>query len=156
MKNFPEKDDDVLLGRILGFLRTNEPRLKDNQEIPQNVMRSIQYQQSGNPPDGFTGSFRIRYLNYAQRFLTAASVCLLILYGAEEFLVVKKMNALEQHTASVRTEPANTIARRLSKSGLPVASLYQRFPDRLQFFAAKQYLSQNQDIESLKSLSHEN
>ncbi len=152
MKNRQDDDTDDLLGSIVTALRKNEPRLKDSEEIPDKVIQSIQHMRQQKSPDGITRSSRIRYLTYAQRLLTAASVCLLILYGAEEFIVVKKLNTLEQQTAAVRIDPTNTIFRRLVKSGITVTTLKQRFPNRLKLLAAQEHLFQNQTVESLKNL----
>lgn len=141
-------NDNDLLGPVLEVLRKNEPQLKDRNEIPDNVIRMIQHVQQRNPSDRFIPAFQVRYLNYAQRFLTAASVSLLVLFGVEEFNGVKKLNALETHTASVQAEPVQTISRRLATTGMSVVFLQQRLPGRLNFFIAKQYLSQVQAIES--------
>lgn len=141
-------NDNDLLGPVLEVLRKNEPQLKDRNEIPDNVIRMIQHVQQRNPSDRFIPAFQVRYLNYAQRFLTAASVSLLVLFGVEEFNGVKKLNALETLTASVQAEPVQTISRRLATNGMSVVFLQQRLPGRLNFFIAKQYLSQVQTIES--------
>ena len=152
MKIRQDKNANDQLGPILEVLRKNEHRLQDTEEIPQKVMQSIRNMGQRKSTGGFAPSPQIRYLTWAQRLLTAASVCLLILYGAEEFIVVKKMNTLEQHTASVKVEPANTIASRLVKSGIKLTSLQQRFKIRKKYLAAHQLAIVNHIEETLKSI----
>lgn len=152
MKDNEEKNTDDLLGSFLNVLRKNEPELTDDVEIPDKVMQSIKDLPQFIPKGETFQSSPIRYLTYAQRWLTAASVCLLILYGIEEFIIVKKMNTLEAHAASFNIEPSSTSYRRLAKNRLTVLLLEQRFPSLLKFFPAKQFLSQSQPNQSLKSL----
>ncbi|MFC2102177.1 hypothetical protein ACFLS7_04210 [Bacteroidota bacterium] len=152
MKDNEEKNTDDLLGSFLNVLRKNEPELTDDVEIPDTVMQSIKDLPQFIPQGETSQSSPIRYLTYAQRWLTAASVCLLILYGVEEFTIVQKMNTLEAHAASFNVEPSSTRYRRLAKNLFTVQSLQQRFPGRLKFFPAKQYLSQSQTNQSFKSL----
>ena len=155
MKSRQEKDAEGLLGPILDALQKNEPRLTNNEEIPQQVMHSIQNMRQEKSSDDVTGSSRIRYLTYAQRLLTAASVCLLILYGTEEFIIVRKMNTLEQRTTSVRIEPANSLAHRLAKTGIKITSLKQRFKVRKKLLAAQQFATRNKIEETLKQEKQE-
>jgi len=152
MKNDQKKDPNGLFGHIVDSLQKNEPRLSDPDEIPEKVMNSIRNLPLGKSQTVFPQASRIRYLIYAQRLLTAASVCLLILFGAEEFMVLKKMNVLEQHTASIRIEPVNTLPRRMLKRGIDVATLRRQFPGRLKLLEAHEYFSQNQHVEPLKTL----
>ncbi len=151
MNRKKENNAEDLLETVLENLRKNEPQLKDNQEIAHNVMQSIQHLQQRKFPERISSSSPARYLIYAQRLLTAASVCLLILYGIEEFTIVNKMNTLENQTAAFKVEPARTISRRLAKNSHTFHSLQLRFPGRLKFFATRQYLSQDQTIQSLKT-----
>jgi hypothetical protein len=149
MKQNEENNTGNLLDSMLEALRKSEPRLEDTREIPDKVMQSIKDLPRRASRGTTIPSSPIRYLTYAQRLLTAASVCLLILYGVEEFTIVRKMNTLETHTASFKVEPVNTLSRRLAKNSLTIQSLQQRFPGRLKFVAVKQYLSQDQTLQSL-------
>ncbi|MFH1296854.1 MAG: hypothetical protein ABIJ04_06225 [Bacteroidota bacterium] len=137
MKPRKDKDTRDLLERILEVLQKNEPVLKDREEIPLKVMQTIQKSQRQKSPLRLIGSSSVPFLTFAQRMLTAASVCLLILYGIEEFIVVKKVNTLEQQTAAVRVTPVNTLASRLEKSGITFVSLQQRFQARKKLIAAQ-------------------
>ena len=152
MKPGMAKDSSDLLERILAILQKNKPLLKDREEIPQKVMQSIQHSQQRKPPLRFIGSSRIPYLIYAQRMLTAATVCLMILYGVEEYIVVKKVNTLEQLTASVRVAPAYTLARRLEKSGIMLTSLQKRFRVRKKLIVAQRHETWNQIEETIKTI----
>ncbi|MBE0648485.1 MAG: hypothetical protein IH596_11955 [Bacteroidales bacterium] len=151
MKQNDDNNAGSILDAMLVTLRKSEPRLEDPREIPDKVMQSIKDLSHGKTDEIPAQASPIRYLTYAQRLLTAASVCLLILYGVEEFIIVRKMNTLETHTASFKVEPANTLSKILVKNNLTIQSLQQRFPGRLKFFAAKQYLSQDQSFHSLKT-----
>ncbi|NQV03530.1 MAG: sigma-70 family RNA polymerase sigma factor [Bacteroidia bacterium] len=143
----PEKQQLVFILRDIEGMESAE-----SEEIPQKVMQSIQNPQHRKYSFRLIGSSYIPYLTYAQRMLTAASVCLLILYGVEEFIVVKKMNTLEQHTASVSVEPSNTMASRLIQRGITLPSLQQRFQVRKKLLAEQQLASRNQIEETIKSL----
>lgn len=150
MKTNKQNDADDLLTSVVEALRRSEPRLMDPDQIPDRVMQAINELPRQKNSELRGQSTTLRFLVVAQRFLTAASVCLLLLYGTEEFITLKKVNQLEKQTISVRSAQAPIASVRMARNTVTVKSLQQRFPQWMKFVPAKEYLSQNQDIESLK------
>lgn len=140
------------LQRIVRLLERNEPLLADTHEIPDNVMQKIRELETKPSTLGWFSRPTNMYLTIAQRFLTAASVCLLILYGVEEFSVLKKMNTLEQQTSSVQIHPASTIARRLANSRNMATSLQRNFLLNKKLLIPHKYLSVARENEPLNTM----
>ncbi|MBN1198818.1 MAG: hypothetical protein JXA23_05665 [Bacteroidales bacterium] len=137
MKKKQENDRDFSLQKIVSLLQNNEPHLEDLNEIPKNVMQLLQQEESKQLSERDPASPVIRYLILAQRWLVAASVCLLVLYGVEEFTVVSKLNSLEKHTSSIKVDPSGILTRQLILKGLSDISLQQRFPARFKLLVAE-------------------
>ncbi|TSA26656.1 MAG: hypothetical protein D4R67_07535 [Bacteroidetes bacterium] len=115
------------LDRLCNALHRNEPRLHDRDVIPRKVMETIGNKKQAPSRSAYIPIVRRPVLIFAQRLLTAASVSLLILFGVEQYMVVKKVNTLEERMASVHVEPATNVAARFVRSGFTFTSLPERF-----------------------------
>lgn len=138
MKKKQDTEWDLSLEKILDLLQTNEPKLKESSEIPDNVMQKIQQEQlKKSSTKDHSSPTVVRYLTLVQRMLAAASVCLLILYGAEEFTIVSKLNRLEHQTAAFNADPAGSHYQHQILNRRSFAFLWQRHPDHVKFYVAE-------------------
>jgi len=84
---------DVLKAReVLDLVRRSGPVLKDPDEITDNIMAAIQ---QGSKKTVFVPQL-------IQRLLAAASIAIFLLYGYEQYGVVKKVSALEIQFSEIK------------------------------------------------------
>jgi hypothetical protein len=98
---------------FMSALRRSEPILQNPEELTLNILQAVRNRPSGiaqRSPRTMASPFRLHLL---ERMLAAASVCLILVFGSEQYTVVDKITRLE--------EQQTTEAR---KPGLPVSSAY--------------------------------
>jgi len=117
MKEKANNEGQKYLDRVLETLQRNEPVLSHPEQLTEEIMNTIR-------PIAIS---RFPRLITLQRFLTAASVCLLLTFGVEQFMVVKKVNNLELRNNSIEVAPYATISRRIAEGGIPFSKLSYRF-----------------------------
>ena len=116
------------LYRILTLLKKSEPSLHEPEKLTEDIMSSIQDEEQERPSLRSVKSNRMPRLILFQRLLTAASVCLLLTFGIEQYMVVDKVNQLENQNSSVTYFSYTQFASRVVRSGIPISELQQRFP----------------------------
>ena len=119
------KDD---LNRILNVLKKSEPQLQQPEKLTEDIMLAIQHEEQERPSLRPMKSNRLPRLVLLQRLLTAASVCLLLTFGIEQYIVVDKVNQLEKHNSSITYFSYAQFASRVVRSGIPISELQKRFP----------------------------
>ena len=88
--------------KIISFLKQSEPILEDPHKLTDDILDSL---------DGFESekqNLRFKFFNTAKRVLVAASVCLIIVFGYENYVVVEKLIRLEEQMTTASGNAANT------------------------------------------------
>jgi hypothetical protein len=86
---------DALKAReVMNKIRHSEPVLSNPGEFTDNIISAI-------PPDPQRTAFILLYL---QRMLAAAAVAIFLLFGYEQYGVVKKVSALEIQLSAIKTD----------------------------------------------------
>ena len=119
------KDD---LKRIVNGLKRNEPELREPEKLTEDIMLAIQQEEQERSSLYPMKSNRLPRLILFQRLLTAASVCLFLMFGVEQYMVVDKVNQLEQQNRSVTYFSYAQFTSRIVRSGIPISELQKRFP----------------------------
>lgn len=83
-----------LENKILNSLQAKKPVLKDPDQLTNDIMTAIQ----DNKSDTF---FENRTVSFAYRLLVAATVCLLMVFGIEEYIFYDKVKSLEIQASSI-------------------------------------------------------
>jgi hypothetical protein len=98
---------DALKAReVMGVIRRSVPEPRDLDEITDNIMYAIQQEPGGKAIIPLV----------LQRFLAAASVALLLLFGYEQYGVVRKVTALETKFSETRGESLYSNPQRLASA----------------------------------------
>lgn len=136
-KGNPHEDP---LDHLSNILRRSIPLLNDPGEITEKVMRATDHLKRERSHGGNSHGRGTTFLLYAQRLLTAASVCLLIWYGIEEYRVLSKVRSLEQRMATIGMNPAATVTKRMVQHGPHRPSVRQFLKDREYLVATRKNL----------------
>jgi hypothetical protein len=98
-------EDGLKAGLFIKALRKTEPVLDQPEELTESILAAVSADDksaNGNAGKGKFYSFRVVIL---QRVLAAASVCLIIVFGIEQYNVVNKVMQLEEQFESIAVEP---------------------------------------------------
>jgi len=93
----------ILVAHATKILRKSEPVLEHPQKFTDNILSAV-------AESGATETLVIsarnnnQIIQIAQRLLAAASVCLMLVFGLEQYIVVDKMNNLENKMGIIVTE----------------------------------------------------
>lgn len=87
--------------RLVSGLREKEPRLSDPEGLTDHIMQAIQQKAGGTGHDRHPEKKSPRALTVAIRILAAASVCLFLTLGYEQYIVVAKIGQLERQNATI-------------------------------------------------------
>ncbi len=106
---------------IIYSLRRNEPVLKDPDGLTDNIMAVLGDKKTARlTTDDLrltTGARqRGKAIIIIQRLLAAASVCLLLVFGYEEYVLVDKISRLEKQNASIAQFSQYEVALKLNKA----------------------------------------
>jgi hypothetical protein len=129
----PARDQD-LLDQLIAKLRYSEPVLHDPEKLTEKILYEtgrLKKRKPMIPPGGRT--FIVPFIT-VQRILTAASICLLIVFGAEQYHVVRKINILEQQNAASRIPDHPGIASRIAQGERTLPFLRSKLTGRTKKF----------------------
>jgi len=129
MKQKTTNDGQDNLGRVLKALRRNEPALSNSDQMTEEIMDAIGDQQDHK-------NSRAARLIYLQRFLAAASVCLALTLGIEQYIVVEKINRLEQRNENIEITPYASLTSRFAFHKFPLPQWQQKTPLRDKILSA--------------------
>ena len=87
--------------KITSLLNQQQPILNDPQKLTNDILDTL------NEPGPEKHSVRFKRFNTAKRFLAAASVCLIIVFGYEQYIITDKMIKLEEQMLAVTATPVN-------------------------------------------------
>ncbi len=100
-------DNQMSLNTLMGKLQTSEPVLNEPSILTSSIMDSIK-QLAPEKKEELKAATNSRLLIYnIQRLLAAASVLLLVWLGVEQFIVIDKINRLENHISQY-SKPDNS------------------------------------------------
>ncbi|MFH1161164.1 MAG: hypothetical protein V1733_09495 [bacterium] len=121
---------------LIEALRRHEPQLDNPLKLQEAILTGIasQVQEKPSPYTGKIISFP--RLIFLQRFLTAASVCLMLILGVEQFVFVEKVNKLEKQNSEAKLFPSGRISARMARNGIPLQYLEKKFLGRSRFLSA--------------------
>ena len=88
--------------KITSLLNQREPKLNDPQKLTNDILDSINDLETEKKSESST------IFIIAKRFLAAASVCLMIVFGYEQYVVMEKMIKLEDQMSVVTNPPINS------------------------------------------------
>ncbi|MEA3479379.1 MAG: hypothetical protein U9R60_14415 [Bacteroidota bacterium] len=95
--NTLENSKQQIANKILESLRTNDPILQDPGQLTDSIMNAIQDKRPAS--NRHPGTISLVY-----KLLLAATVCLLMVFGVEQYLFVDRVQKLEDRASSITKE----------------------------------------------------
>jgi hypothetical protein len=116
--------------RLIAALRSKEPVLKDPEELTGNIMEAILKKIEIRTAPVIPVEKSNRQLTIILRLLAAASVCLFLIFGYEQYVVVDKIGKLEIQNASISQNKKYGAAVKINQ----VVALLKSDPKVLAYF----------------------
>lgn len=114
---------------MISDLRRHEPVLKKPEELTDDIMEAIMAKKA--PVTAMSNhSRRSRTLVLASRLLAVASVCLFLIFGYEQYVVVDKIGKLESQNATISQNSKYKTALRINN----VISLVRSDPEWMNYY----------------------
>ncbi len=88
--------------KITALISQKEPVLANPQKLTNDILDTL------DELEPEMQSVRFRIFNTAKRILAAASVCLIIVFGYEQYIIIDKMIKLEEQMSAVTATPINS------------------------------------------------
>lgn len=104
-----------LVENLVAAVRNREPILKNPEGLTEDIMNAIRENPTGNNFDKTKKSGELPVIIILRRILAAASVCLFIVFGYEEFVVVDKISSLEKQSSVISQSSQYQAALNLKK-----------------------------------------
>jgi hypothetical protein len=95
------EDDARLVEGLITKVRSREPILNNPEGLTDDIMNSIREIPKPDTSNITEKSGKLKAIIIVRRLLAAASVCLFLLFGYEEYVVVDKISHLEKQNAAV-------------------------------------------------------
>jgi len=105
----------LVAGKIAG-IRHREPILKNPEGFTEDIMKAIQIDSKENHFQITEKSGKFPVITFLQRLLAAASVCLFLVFGYEEYVLVDKISRLEKQNAAISQSSQYRSALKLKKT----------------------------------------
>jgi hypothetical protein len=102
------------LERMISDLRKREPVLERPDELTDAVMAAIRIKEAGSSQSKKPAQ-RPQTLTFVTRLLAAASVCLFLVFGYEQYVVVDKIGRLEAQNATISQNSKYTTAIKINQ-----------------------------------------
>jgi hypothetical protein len=115
MEYSKEKETRLIAGKIAA-VRNREPILKNPEGLTEDIMNAIREVSKENNFDKTEKSGKFPVIIILQRLLAAASVCLFLVFGYEEYVVVDKISRLEKQNAAISQSSQYQAALKLKKA----------------------------------------
>lgn len=100
--------------RVVEALRWNDPVQPDAEQLTNSIMQAIGMPGSARPGIPGENAGRNGTLLFIQRLLTAASVCLILLFGYEQYRIVDKITRLEKQNGTIARDPGYRSALKIA------------------------------------------
>lgn len=105
-----------MVENLIAAVRNRTPILKNPEGLTENIMKAIQIRSHENHFRMTEKSGKSPVITFLQRLMTAASVCLFLVFGYEQYLVVDKISRLEKQNATISQSPQYYTALKLKKA----------------------------------------
>ena len=105
MKSTHKKEIEQLVSGTIAGIRRREPILKNPEGLTEDIMKAIREDAKDTNFKITEKSRKFPVIILLQRLLAAASVCLFLVFGYEEYIVVDKISRLEQQNAAISQSP---------------------------------------------------
>ena len=115
MENSKERETRLVDGKIAA-LRNRKPILKDPEGLTEDIMNAIREISQENNSGKAEKTGKLPVIIMLRRLLAAASVCLFLLFGYEEYVVVDKISLLEKQNAAISKSSQYQSALNLKKA----------------------------------------
>jgi hypothetical protein len=115
-RNKVTEEDARLAEDLIAKVRTMEPILKNPEGLTEDIMNSIREIPEQDTSGITAKSRKLQVINMVQRLLAAASVCLFLLFGYEEYVVVDKISLLEKQNTAISQSAQYKSALNLKKA----------------------------------------
>jgi hypothetical protein len=89
---------DDKLEKLLKILRESRPKLDNPEVIEERIIDRIQRIRKEKSPDIFDYLFSWAYINWVRRSLITASILIVILFGYQQAVILKRINSLAART----------------------------------------------------------
>lgn len=129
-----DKNKRTDIDRLFAALRSKEPVLKDPEELTGNIMEAIRKKTEIRTVPVVPVEKSNRQLTIILRLLAAASVCLFLILGYEQYVVIDKIGRLEGQNASISHNKKYKAAIKTNQ----VISLLKSDPEILKHFKKMQ------------------
>ena len=115
MKSTHKKEIEQLVSGTIAKIRQRQPNLHNPEGLTEDIMKAIREDSKDNNFKITEKSRKFPVIIILKRILAAASVCLFLLFGYEEYVVVDKISRLEQQNAAISQSPQYQSALKLQK-----------------------------------------
>jgi len=116
MKSGKVKEENArLVENLLASVRNRKPILKDPEGLTEDIMSTIRDNPARKEQDIKKKDRELRAIMILRRLLAAASVCLLLVFGYEEYVVVEKISQLEKQSSAISRSTQYQAALNLKK-----------------------------------------
>lgn len=110
-----EEENARRVEHLLASVRNREPILKDPEGLTEDIMNTIRDNPARKKQDIKNKSRELPAIIILRRLLAAASVCLLLVFGYEEYVVVEKISHLEKQSSAISRSSRYQAALNLKK-----------------------------------------
>jgi hypothetical protein len=101
MKSTHKKEIEQQVSGIIAGIRRREPILENPEGLTDDIMLAIRDNTNANPATNTEKPAKSAVLTIMIRLTAAASVCLFLLFGYEEYILVDKITRLEKQNAAI-------------------------------------------------------
>lgn len=101
-------DASLLTNKLSEKLKVTAPFLSNSDKLTDDILNAISNTDTRSETDAVLKGNENHFLIFAQRFFAAASVCLFLVFGAEQFIVVNKITTLENKLSGISAQATIT------------------------------------------------
>lgn len=116
------EENTSLVENLVAAVRNREPILKNPEGLTEDIMKAIHELSAENRSVKTVKSREIPVIIIIRRLLAAASVCLFLVFGYEEYVVVAKISRLEKQNLAISQSSRYQVALQLDKAVNIIAS----------------------------------
>jgi hypothetical protein len=110
-----EEENARLVENLLASVRNRKPILKDPEGLTEDIMNTIRDNPARKEQAIKKKARKLPAIIILRRLMAAASVCLLLVFGYEEYVVVEKISQLEQQSSAISRSSQYQAALNLKK-----------------------------------------
>lgn len=112
------EENDRLLENLIAKVKDRQPILDDPEKLTEDIMNAIRGIPVGSGSGRIKKTTELPAVIILRRILAAASVCLFLVFGYEEYVVVDKISSLEKQCSAIsqssQYQPALNLKRAMT------------------------------------------